>query len=273
MSSVFITGTSRGIGLGLARHYLNKPNTRVFMGVRDVAKSAPLFESFKNATLLKFDSSDRNSHKALADRLEADKVKLDLVVNNAGINMANQPQVDVKTRAEVTIGTNFLGIVDLLSPHFIENCVNKNGVIVNVSSKIGDMNIIRDQDTKQKLKDAKEVYELVRIAKDYIKNRDAEKPIVTKTHPWPEYALSKLLLNIYTEILGKEQSLARKHIQVYSWCPGWIKTELGGQQAPGTVEQAVQRFEELMNQATGVDINRQGKLYEDRRFRSVREEK
>lgn len=270
MQRVFITGATKGIGLGLAKHFVKNQHYQVVLGVRDVGKANELFKGDKNVEIVKYDLLDKEAPRHVAEYLKTHKEKLDLIVNNAGVNLANRPELDVKERAEITIQTNFLSIVDLMSMDFFEQCVNKNAVVVNVSSKIGDPSIVRDQDVKKKLMEANEVYQLVRIAKDYVKHRDAEKPVVTKTHPWPEYALSKLLLTLYSEVLGKEQTLVRKNIQVHSFCPGWIKTTLGGQQAPDPVEKAVERFEQLLKQATGVDPSRQGLLYESGKFRSVK---
>ena len=51
----------------------------------------------------------------------------------------------------------------------------------------------------------------------------------------PAYRLSKILLNGITVILAKE--LRGTNILVNSACPGWVQTEMGGNQAPISPEQ------------------------------------
>jgi NAD(P)-dependent dehydrogenase (short-subunit alcohol dehydrogenase family) len=52
----------------------------------------------------------------------------------------------------------------------------------------------------------------------------------------PAYRLSKTALNALTRTLAAE--LNGSGILVNSMCPGWVKTDMGGPDAPRTVEQA-----------------------------------
>ena len=49
------------------------------------------------------------------------------------------------------------------------------------------------------------------------------------------YNASKTALNAYTVHLAYE--LKGTSIKVNSACPGWVKTDMGGENAPGTVEE------------------------------------
>ena len=49
---------------------------------------------------------------------------------------------------------------------------------------------------------------------------------------WPGYRLSKAALNALTRIAAAE--LGGSGIKVNSVCPGWCRTELGGDDAPRT---------------------------------------
>lgn len=51
----------------------------------------------------------------------------------------------------------------------------------------------------------------------------------------PAYSVSKAALNALTHMLADE--LRASHILVNSVCPGWVATEMGGSDAPRTVEE------------------------------------
>jgi NAD(P)-dependent dehydrogenase (short-subunit alcohol dehydrogenase family) len=51
----------------------------------------------------------------------------------------------------------------------------------------------------------------------------------------PAYSISKVALNALTRMLADE--LRSSKILVNSVCPGWVATDMGGRNAPRTVEQ------------------------------------
>ena len=51
----------------------------------------------------------------------------------------------------------------------------------------------------------------------------------------PAYRLSKAALNAVTTLIAKE--VRDDNILVNSACPGWVRTDMGGDQAPLTPEQ------------------------------------
>jgi NAD(P)-dependent dehydrogenase (short-subunit alcohol dehydrogenase family) len=124
---------------------------------------------------------------------------LDVLVNNAGIIV--QGDQDVLTiRPEVvarTIATNALGALRV-SQAFVPHLLKSpGGRIVNVSSGAGQLS---DMGT------------------------------------WsPAYAISKTTLNAITCQLAA--ALKDKGITVNSICPGWCRTEMGGANAPRSVEE------------------------------------
>jgi NAD(P)-dependent dehydrogenase (short-subunit alcohol dehydrogenase family) len=52
---------------------------------------------------------------------------------------------------------------------------------------------------------------------------------------YPAYSLSKASLNALTIMFSKE--LEQDGIKVNAMCPGWVKTDMGGPNAPRTVQQ------------------------------------
>ena len=143
-----------------------------------------------------------------------------------------------------------------------------------MASKIGSMSIIRDKKVKEKLLKARDVHEVSAVAREYIDKRNEENKVVSGSHPFPDYAMSKLLLNVYTDVLGETKPVVSKGIKVYSWCPAWIKTRMGGEQATDTVDKAVERFVQMLDMG-GEHFQKdiQGKFWTEGRFTTVRTNK
>ncbi len=75
----------------------------------------------------------------------------------------------------------------------------------------------------------------------------------------PSYSLSKLALNGATILLAN--ALKSKGIAVYAMCPGWVKTDMGGDSAPRTPEQGADTAIWL---ATETSIEESGKFFRNR---------
>lgn len=79
MGHIFITGASRGIGLALAKTYLQAGH-QVSVGVRDTAAVQALLPG---AHVLALDVADDSSTAALATHFRG--MAIDIVINNAGV--------------------------------------------------------------------------------------------------------------------------------------------------------------------------------------------
>lgn len=142
--TVLITGANNGLGFETAR-YFGAHGAHVILTSRNVergnkAVSAILAESpFAKLTLVSLDLGDSASIKALSDQLHSNKVKIDILINNAGI-MAT-PYALTKDGYESQIGVNHLGHFRLTA--LILDLIAENGRIVNLSSgahKAGTLN-------------------------------------------------------------------------------------------------------------------------------------
>ena len=58
---------------------------------------------------------------------------------------------------------------------------------------------------------------------------------------WPRsaYSMSKIFIHAYGRIMGKSSPYISRNIQIYSLCPGWVKTDMGGPKASLTVDQGI----------------------------------
>ena len=129
--TILITGVSKGIGHALATQFL-KEGHQVIGTSRSGLIPNISNKSFKNLSL---DLSKSDSSKTIAEYLDKNQLKIDLLINNAGIgpdlNFAEPEENSFQQTFEVnTTGTVF----------FTETCIpflKIGSKIINISSKMG----------------------------------------------------------------------------------------------------------------------------------------
>jgi len=201
MSRALITGASRGIGREVART-LASEGWDVLSGVRN-AKSAP--PGTKPETV---DVGDRASIEALAERLRAGNLRLDALINNAGIYEGHERRIwDV----------NVLGPLRLTRA--LEPLLAANARVVMVTSGLGRFSA-QSSSLVKRLSDPKlTLADLEQLAK--------EAP--------GGYGASKAALIAMARVFARQ--LQPRGILVNAISPGWARTDMGGPGAPRSVEQ------------------------------------
>ena len=204
----FISGANRGIGFETARK-LGEQGVKVVIGARDQAKGLQAVNSLKasgiDAEYLHYDATLANSAQAVAMALETRFGKLDILINNAGIlkealiGQNNSVSVDQET-LKTTFEANFFAVVALTQALLPLLQRSPAGRIVNLSSILGSQTLHSTPDSP------------IEAAKGLA------------------YNASKTALNMFTIHLA--HALKDTAIKVNAAHPGWVKTELGGAQAP-----------------------------------------
>ncbi|KAI9840234.1 MAG: hypothetical protein M1837_001817 [Sclerophora amabilis] len=150
MSTYFITGANRGIGEGLVKAYLARPNTTVVGSVRDpsAAGSKALYDLPKGQdsrlVLVKIESTSETDPAAAVEVLESHGIsQLDVVVANAGIsqNFDEIAKLDIQDLKE-HIAVNAIGPVVLFQavwPLLQKSAQPKFVVITSAAASIGAM--------------------------------------------------------------------------------------------------------------------------------------
>ena len=207
----FITGGNRGLGFQTALDLKNH-NAKVVIGSRDAAQGRQALEKLRaagvDADVLPFDITKSSDHKAAYDYFNSKYGRLDILVNNAGVAGGTFPGEGPEHRAaDVPLDllhrvfeTNFFSTVALTQTLLPLIKKSSAGRIVNLSSILGSLTL--HADPKSPIYNAKSF----------------------------AYDASKTALNAFTIHLAYE--LRNTNIKVNSAHPGWVKTDMGGEQAP-----------------------------------------
>ena len=206
----FITGGNRGIGYQTALDL--KDSAKVVIGSRNLAQGEAAVEKLRDAGVdadaIEFDITSPTSHRAAYDYFEAKYGRLDILVNNAGVAGGKFPGTGPEHRAadvpqdllRRVFETNFfsqVALTDTLLPLLKKSPA---GRIVNLSSILGSLTLHADPNSP--------IYNAKSFA----------------------YDASKTALNAFTVHLAYE--LRGTNIKVNSAHPGWVKTDMGGPEAP-----------------------------------------
>lgn len=130
---VFITGTSRGIGLALAQWFVDN-GYQVIGTSRHDSLDGWQHPDFK---LLSLDLADEKSIAQLPQQLQAQNITIDILINNAGVGPDLGTELPDAVSFDETFATNVRGTV-LLTEALLPQ-LNKGARIIHVSSKMGSI--------------------------------------------------------------------------------------------------------------------------------------
>src|SRR5208337_1889099 len=207
----FITGGNRGLGFQTALD-LKDAGAKVVIGSRDLAQGEQAVQKLRaagvDADVLRFDITKPADYQAAFDYFNSKYGRLDILVNNAGIAGGTFPGTGPENSAsEVPLDllhkvfeTNFFAQVALTEALLPLIRKSPAGRIVNLSSIIGSLTLQADPNSPY--------YHAKSFA----------------------YDASKTALNAFTVHLAYD--LRDTNIKVNSAHPGWVKTDMGGPEAP-----------------------------------------
>ena len=133
---ILITGATGTIGNALVKKFVSLEGKVLATGTK-TEKLETLKKEFPNISVLKFDISEHSKIEEFIENVSSQLVGLDVLVNNAGINMDNlslrMKDEEWKKVIDVNLGSTFLfckyGIKKMLK--------NKYGRVVNITSVVG----------------------------------------------------------------------------------------------------------------------------------------
>ncbi len=210
MKIALVTGANRGLGFETSKQ-LAAHGFKVYMGCRDQVKGKAAEEILKSEGLdvefVKLDVTKTVDIRDFLKTLKDKKEVVDVLVNNAGVllvSLNDQADASVFKVDPVivlkTIEANTIGPMKLIQSLVPLMMEKGEGRVINISSGMGQL-----QDM---------------------------------TGMWPGYRMSKTALNALTKIVDSE--VAGHNIYVNSVCPGWVRTDMGGEAATRSIEEGVE---------------------------------
>lgn len=225
MKIAVVTGGNRGIGFEICRQ-LGELGLKVVLTARNTDKGEAAVNQLKqqgfDVDFEQLEVGDEESTRQLAQRLSEKYDRIDALINNAGILPNSNAIGEVSIdEAKKVFDTNFFGPAMLIKA--LLPLLKKSGDarIINLSSGMGAFN--------------------------------------ESNGGHFAYRTSKTALNGLTSVVAHD--LANTSIKINSMCPGWVKTDMGGESAPRTVAQGADTAVWL---ATGESVG-SGKFYRNRR--------
>ena len=177
------------------------------------------------------DVSDTSSVNRFIEWVTSAHGGVDILINNAGVNPSQVPEEDSILTAKPetimnTFSTNAIGALRMCQAVIPLMQQKGYGRIVNVSTEMAS---------------------LQQIPQDFYPSS-------------PSYRISKVGLNAVATLLAKE--VKNTNILINNYSPGWMKTDIGGKDAPFTAEEGA---ETAIYLATLPDGSSQGGLFAEMR--------
>lgn len=207
--TALVTGANRGIGFEIARQ-LAGLGVSVLAGVRSEAKALAAGTAFQKLGVdvgpVVLDVADTRELPSVVMDIERRHGPIDIVVNNAAI-LIDGPGGFSASLLDMTDDTfrrtwetNVLGPTAIIRALLPRMLERGYGRIVNVSSLAGQLNGM--------------------------------------SAGFPAYRISKAALNALTRIAAAEA--AKKDVKINACSPGWVRTDMGGSDAPRSPEEGAE---------------------------------
>jgi len=204
-----VTGANTGIGFETALQ-LAKWGARVMMACRDPVKGQAAVDRVnkgtgkKTAELVLLDLSDLANVAVLCETLKKEKVKLHLLVNNAGLMDSTLKKT--KQNIESHFGTNHLAHFALTTE--LMSCLDEGARVVNVSSVMhATLHPVTPEGWPFALSEVLEAKEM---------NFNGTRM----------YSISKLCNILFTQELDRRYKSDKRGLSFYSVHPGVVHTEV-----------------------------------------------
>ncbi|KAJ4812015.1 hypothetical protein LUZ62_024581 [Rhynchospora pubera] len=251
-----VTGANKGIGLEICKQLL-EAGVKVVLTARDETRGKAAVKKLQEegATDVVFhqlDVADPASISTLREFIQSQFGRLDILINNAGINGGELVSQDTLVvgdlgslaaaliepyeKAQECIDINYHGTMEMCKAFIPLLQLSQIPRIVNVSSSAGKLQRIPGESIRKELGNINDLTE-VRLEELVSKFLDDFKEGRLKESGWPytmsAYKISKAAVCAYTRIIAKSYP----KIITNCVCPGYVKTDINYDTGMLTVEQ------------------------------------
>lgn len=140
MNTVIITGANRGIGLDTALAFANA-GFKVYATMRDPGAATVLKQKIQERALaismFAMDVNSDDSVKKCMDAIYEEAGKIDVLVNNAGIEKHGSVEELSIEDFKAVMETNYFGVIRCIKSVLPQMRADRNGCIVNITSVAG----------------------------------------------------------------------------------------------------------------------------------------
>lgn len=202
IKTILITGTNRGLGKACCEKLVSDGH-RVIATTRVLENGHKAIDDIKakypeaDISLYVLDVNDEQSINNCFQEISREHNQIDCLVNCAAILYPNTFKETSLEQLRSTLQTNLIG--PFLMCHTFLPLIEaaSAGKIINVTSQLGSL--------------------------------------IESGTRFAAYRISKSAINSLTRVMHHE--LEESGVKIYSVCPGWVHTDMGGPEAPRTPEQ------------------------------------
>ncbi|OMH78733.1 Carbonyl reductase [NADPH] 1 [Zancudomyces culisetae] len=243
---IVVTGSNKGLGRALVRKLVveSKGPLTIYMTSRDSSKGMSALQEIKSELptgskvdleFYPLDITDKQSIHSFTKHMEKMGTPcIDVMVHNAGVYFKGASDY---AHAEKTIRCNYNSTIELNDA--IMPLIKSNGRVLFVSSMLGNLSQYPASIREEYLSETLTVDQLNQLQEKFLTSFK-EGTLKEKGYPSDSYNVSKTGVTTYCRILAKMYKDDPRHIFFAALHPGWVKTDMGGSEAPLSLEEGIQ---------------------------------
>jgi NAD(P)-dependent dehydrogenase (short-subunit alcohol dehydrogenase family) len=216
--NIFITGANRGLGYELTALAADRGH-QIIAGIRSSNPDGKLLELIRRfpgqIEAVVVDVCREETVARLAEKLKAERRGVDAIINNAGTLLGRGVSIEALAMEDVTqsFEINLFGPMRVIK-HLLPLMPDGSPrIVINISSEAGSLSNAYGGD-------------------------------------YP-YAISKTAINMFSKQIRKY--VKAREIRVYALHPGWIKTDMGGEKAPGDPAESARGILDIVEMKKQID--------------------
>lgn len=196
--TVLVTGGNNGIGLATCQLFAAQPDYHCIMGSRSLDKGKKAIAEIQSSqgsdsiSLVQLDITSDSSIAAAVDEVRSKHGSLDILINNAGVCPMDESRETLREALEVNAVSPAM-VTKAFAPLLLKG---RDAKVIYVSSQLGSLGLRSDPGN------------------------------MAYNEAYKAYRTSKAALNMLVTCDAWEY---RNKIKVFSFCPGYVITDLAGQ--------------------------------------------